>query len=47
MRTIFSFTSLFCLFVYFYNFFIALLTYCEDIIKLNKSLSFLSKINLY
>jgi len=47
MQTIFNFISLFCLFAYFYNLFIILLTYRENIIKLNKSLSSLLRINFY
>ncbi len=40
MRIVLSFTSLFCLFAYSYNFLITLSTYPENIIKFNKSLSF-------
>ncbi len=47
MRIILNFIFLFYLFVCSCDFFIASLTYRKDIIKFNKSLSFLLKINFH
>jgi len=47
MRIVLNLIFLSCLFAYSYNLLIALLIYREDIIKFNKFLSSLLRINFY